>query len=77
MSYAFKKVTPYAGIKAGRMDYTFWVNEHDRNRVKGDETKLIGLVLGMDIDVCKNTWINLEVQAGDAKALIAGINFKF
>ncbi len=77
VSYAFSKITPYAGVKAGRMDYTYWVNEHDRNRVKSDETKMVGLVLGMDIAMNEKTWVNLEAQFLDGAAVVAGVNFKF
>lgn len=76
-SYAWQHFTPYMGVKVGRRDYTFWVNEHDRNRVKSDETKMVGLVLGMDFDIDDNAWINVEAQMFDVEAISVSVNFRF
>jgi len=77
VSYGFEKVTPYAGLKAGRMDYTYWVNDDDRNRVKGDETKMIGLLLGMDVALNQKAWVNLEAQFLECAAVTAGVHWEF
>ena len=78
VSYAFSKVTPYAGLKAGRMDYTYWVNENDRNRAKGDETgRVVGIVLGMDVPLHEKAWVNLEAQIVDGAAMTAGVHVEF
>ena len=76
-AYSFERITPYVGIKAGRMDYTYWVNEHDRNRVKSDETKTVGLALGMNIGIDERSRINLEVQLFDVEAVTVGMVFAF
>jgi len=75
--YRWGRVMPYAGIKAGRRDYTYWVDDHDRNRVKSDAGHVVGLVLGMDIAVHEDVWINLEAQMLDATAVAAGVRFEF
>lgn len=77
VSYDLGRMTPYAGLKAGRMDYTYWVDEDERNRVKSDETRMIGLALGIDVDISQDIWLNVEAQVGDVEALVAGINVKF
>lgn len=75
--YRWARATPYAGIKAGRRDYTYWVDDHDRNRVKSDAGHVVGLVLGMDIAVREEVWINLEAQMIDTAAIAAGVRFEF
>jgi len=75
-SYAFKKITPYLGTKVSRSDYIHWVNG-ERNRVKSDTDKSIGMVVGMDFDLAKNMWLNLEGQFFDGEAMSASLNYSF
>jgi len=72
----FKKITPYLGLKYSRMDY---IHKKDGNRKRkmSDLTKTLGLVLGIDLGIEKNTWINLETQFLDTKALAISINYNF
>ncbi|MBN1870250.1 MAG: hypothetical protein JW847_06735 [Candidatus Omnitrophica bacterium] len=72
----FKVAAPYAGMYWSRMDYIHWI-EDDRNRVKSDLNKCIGLIAGMNVPLRENVWLNLEGQFLDVQALAAGINFHF
>jgi len=75
-SYDFSIFTPYAGTKWSRMDYIHWVDSV-RERVKSDETKSAGLVIGSDIPLGEKIWLNLEGQLFDTEAFAASLNFYF
>jgi hypothetical protein len=75
-SREFARVTPYAGMRWSRMDYIHWM-EDDRNRVKSDLGRSIGMIVGMDLPVHEKAWVNLEGQFFDARAVAASIHFSF
>ena len=72
----FEYMTPYLGMRWSRMDYIHWV-EDDRNRVKSDLNKSIGLIAGVDVPVHEKIWLNFEGQFLDAQAVAASIQFHF
>ena len=76
VSYDISKITPYLGLKYSRIDY---IHKQDgqRKRRMSDLTKTIGLVLGMDFNIDKNIWLNLEGQILDVKAYAVSLNYKF
>lgn len=76
VSQGFHYVTPYMGTRWSRMDYIHWV-EDDRNRVKSDPDESIGLIVGTDVFLKENVWVNLEAQFMDVQALAASLNFHF
>ncbi|HQP11061.1 MAG TPA: hypothetical protein PKV41_06755 [Candidatus Omnitrophota bacterium] len=72
----FGRVTPYMGLRWSRMDYIHWV-EDDRNRVKSELEKSIGMIVGMDIPVHERAWLNFEGQFLDAQAVAASLHVSF
>ena len=76
LSYDFKKITPYLGVKWSRLDYIHWIDTQ-RDRVRSDLTKSIGLIFGLDMPVSKNIWLNLEGELLDSEALSLSLNYKF
>ena len=75
-SRKFEYAIPYLGMRWSRMDYIHWVDD-DRNRVKSDLNKSIGLIAGMDVPMCEKVWLNLEGQFLDAQAVSVSIQFHF
>lgn len=75
-SREFEYATPYAGFYWSRMDYIHWV-EDDRNRVKSDLNKSIGLITGFDVPLRENVWLNIEGQFLSAQAASASVHFSF
>jgi len=75
-SYACKRVTPYLGMKCSRMDYIHWT-DGERNRVKSDTDKSVGIIGGLDIALTQRLWINLEGQYFDAEAAAFSLNYSF
>jgi len=75
-SYDFVKITPYLGAKWSRVDYIHRV-DGIRKRRMSDLTKDIGLILGCDIPLTKQTWLNLEGQLIDTEACAVSLNFSF
>jgi hypothetical protein len=75
-SHDVGKITPYAGIKWSRCDYIHWA-DGDRKRVQSDLTKSIGLVLGCDVPLGKQVWLNLEGQGIAAIAASVSVNVSF
>ncbi len=69
-------ITPYIGTRWSSMDYIVWVNG-ERNRIKSDRTKSIGLIVGADIPLSKEAWINIEGNFFDAEAFATSLNFGF
>lgn len=77
VSYAVnQKWTPYAGAKVSRMDHIYWKNG-ERDRIKSDESRAWGMVLGTDWNVTERVWINVEAQALDVEAVSASVNIEF
>jgi len=75
-SYGFKWLTPYLGTKWSRMDYIHWI-DGNRDRVKSDLTRSVGVVAGLDINLDNHFWLNLEVQAVDCEAAAISLNYNF
>ncbi len=75
-SYDFSKFTPYLGAKWSRVDYIHWL-EGNRKRRMSDLTESLGIIVGADIGLSPNTWLNLEGQFFDGEALAASFNFSF
>jgi len=76
LSYDFKRISPYLGTKLSRMDYIH-KQEGARKRKMSDLTKSMGLVLGMDFNIDKRSYLNLEAQLLDVEALAVSINYDF
>lgn len=75
-SYGFKNFTPYLGTRWSRLDYIHW-QDGNRKRVKSDLTKSIGLIVGIDVALPKNFWINLEGSFFDSEAVSCSLNYSF
>lgn len=75
-SYDFSRITPYIGTKWSRLDYIHWVG-NNRKRVKPDLTKNVGMILGFDLSITKNIWVNLEGQIFDGEAASVSLNYSF
>ena len=75
-SYDFKKITPYIGTRCSRVDYIHWLNDN-RKRHKSNSAKSMGLILGVDLPVTTNCWINLEGQLFDSEAAAFSLNYSF
>lgn len=75
-SYDFKRITPYLGTRWSRVDYIHRV-ENDRKRRMSDLTKDIGLIVGLDLSIAKNYWVNLEGNFFDGEAAALSVNYSF
>jgi len=75
-SYDFKKITPYFGTGWSRLDYIHWTDDN-RNRVKSDLGKSVGLIAGCDLPISEKFWFNLEGQFFDSEALTCSVNYSF
>lgn len=76
ISYYLGKITPYLGLKAGRVDYIHWVEEN-RKRKMSSLAHCLGLVTGLDLTLTDKTWLNLEGQFIDGEAISFRYNFAF
>jgi hypothetical protein len=76
VSYVWGKFTSYLGTRWSRIDYIHWVGE-DRKRVMSDLTKSVGLVLGFDLQLTKNFWLNLEGSLFDSETAAISVNYSF
>ena len=72
----FSIINPYIGTRYSRMDYINWVNG-ERNRLKSDRTKSVGLVVGVDIPLSEKVWFNIEGNFFDVEAFATSLNFDF
>lgn len=75
-SYDISRFTPYAGIKWSRTDYIHWIDTARKRRMS-DRTKELGLVLGTDITLAENFWINIEGRLFDEEAASLRLNYAF
>ncbi len=75
-SYDIWKLTPYLGTKWSRTDYIHKVDT-TRKRKMSDMTKDIGLIVGMDILLSRQAWVNVEGQFFDVQACAFSLNYSF
>jgi len=75
-SYDIWKLTPYLGTKWSRTDYIHKVGT-TRKRIMSDMTKDIGLIVGLDVGLAKQVWVNLEGQFFDVEACSFSLNYSF
>lgn len=76
VSHQFPRVNPYLGTRWSRLDYIHRV-DGNRKRIMSDRTKSIGVILGFDLPVTHNAWVNLEGQLIDEEALAFSVNYRF
>ncbi len=76
VSSSLAKITPYIGAKWSRADYIHRVDDNRKRRMS-DLTKNIGLILGLDVPIAKQIWINLEGQFLDSQAFAFSLNYAF
>ncbi|HLF19117.1 MAG TPA: hypothetical protein VI749_09575 [Candidatus Omnitrophota bacterium] len=76
ISHQLGKFEPYAGVRWSRMDHIHWA-DNVRKRVRSDLDKSTGAILGFNLYLKDNVWLNVEGNAFDTEALAAGINFHF
>jgi hypothetical protein len=76
VSYAFRKFTPYTGLRYGTTDYIHRLN-NDADRVYSPESRRMDAVLGADIPLTSRVWVNVEGAFGGGKAVATSVNFKF
>ena len=75
ISKDISNLTPYLGARYGTVDYIKWVNEHDRKRIKSE--KKLGLVIGADYLIAKDTRLNIEGDFIDGEEVSVGISRDF
>jgi hypothetical protein len=75
-SCAFKKFTPYLGMRWSRVDYIHTL-AGERKRRMSDRSKSIGLIYGLDIPLSKKIWLNLEGSSFDSEAFACSVNYSF
>jgi hypothetical protein len=75
-SYQLKKITPYLGARWSRTGYIHWA-DGERELVRSDLTKDIGVILGIDLPVAENIWLNLEGSLLDSQAVALSLNYRF
>ena len=74
LSYDFKKIMPYLGARWSRADYIHWI-DGERDRVRSDLTKGMGLIVGFDMPLTNKIWLNCEGQLLGSEALALSLNF--
>ncbi len=75
-SYCLKKINPYLGTRWSRYDYIHWI-DRDRDRVKSDLGRGIGLIVGCYLAISQKIWFNYEGQFLDRQALSISANYSF
>ena len=75
-SYSLGRVTPYIGARWSRIDYIHWTGEN-RKRIMSDLGKSTGLIVGVDLPVTENIFIDLEGQFFDSEALACSVKYNF
>lgn len=75
-SYDISRFTPYVGTRWSRVDYIHWAND-DRQRRMSEKSKSYGLIVGCDIDLIKDMWLNFEAQSFDSQAFAVSINYRY
>lgn len=75
-SRSIGRFDPYVGTRWSRLDYIHRVGS-ERKRKMSDLTKSVGLILGLNLDLSKKSWLNLEGQFLDSQALAASLNHSF
>lgn len=76
VSYSWKSITPYAGTRWSRVDYIHRV-EGERKRRMSDLTRDIGVIVGADLPLGEDVWVNLEGQFLDSEALAVSVHWAF
>ena len=76
VSYAFKKFTPYTGLRYGTTDYLHRIN-NDADRVYSPESRRFDAVLGVDVPITPKVWLNAETAFGAGLAIATSVNYKF
>ena len=76
VSSVFAKITPYIGTRWSRTDYIHRAGGNRKRRMS-DLTKSVGLILGLDVPMAKQIWINLEGQFLDSQAFAVSLNYAF
>lgn len=76
VSYGFRIVTPYAGMRYGTADYIHRLN-NDADRVLTAEVRRFDFVSGLDIPVSEKAWLNVECAVGGGQSVAAGVHFGF
>jgi len=76
VSWDLRQLTPYTGVRYGTTDYLHRLND-DADRVYMDERRRFDAVVGADIPLSSNVWLNLEWAGGAGEALAASVNFHF
>ena len=74
ISYNMRLFTPYVGIKLSRGDLIEWIGE-ERKRRSSEDREALGVVLGLDFNLNKKLWFNLEARFLDEKAVSFSFNF--
>jgi hypothetical protein len=75
-SYKMKYVTPYAGVRYTVMDYIHTL-DNERNRINSDDARRFGLILGADIPLSPDVWLNFESDWQDGGSATGGVHFRF
>jgi hypothetical protein len=77
VSYAFKRFTPYTGVRYAMLDHIREIDDGDRNRMRSDDDRRFGWVTGLDVPVSDKVWINLEADWQDGGSYTTGLHFRF
>ena len=79
VSYDLQRFTPYTGLRYSSTGYVAWSKAEKRTGIKSPAGQRLGLVLGLDIPLIKQVWVNLEVdgQGLDDLGLTAALNCRF
>ncbi|MBI5023742.1 MAG: hypothetical protein HZC18_01940 [Candidatus Omnitrophica bacterium] len=75
-SHDIFKITPYIGTRWSWMNQIHWIDDV-RKLEKSDLGKSVGLLVGTNIPLSKEIWVNVEGQFFDATAVTGSINHAF
>jgi len=70
------KFTPYLGVKVSRGDVIEWHNDK-RNRMKSEDSQMLGVVGGFDFYFSQRCWLNIEARFLDEKAGSVRLTYAF
>ena len=76
VSYSFKRIVPYAGVRYATLDYIHTVDK-ERARIRSEAGDRWSPLMGADIPVSDRVWLNLEVDPQDGGSYTTAVFFRF
>jgi hypothetical protein len=75
-AHDFRRFAPYIGTSWSEMNNIHWI-DGNRKLEKSDLNKCVGLIIGTDVPVNRNVWLNVEGQFFDETSVAGSLNYAF